>query len=80
MAHIDLVKTVFKLLGFLPTWIMMSVACALVAARGLVHHYSEFGSEKRMPFSPASQHERSHRRGLPETSVETFGLMYCIVS
>ena len=40
----------------------------------------EFGSEKRMPFSPATDRTDPIEAAWPTTSVDTAGRMYCIVS
>jgi hypothetical protein len=79
MFDIDLVKTVFKLLGFLRVDHDVR-RLALVAARGLVHHDPAVRQRKTHALLAAVSRSDPIDAACPTTSVETLGLMYCIVS
>ena len=53
---------------------------ALEAAHRLVDHHARIGQGEALALGAGRQQERAHRTRLPEHSVDTSGLMNCIVS
>src|SRR3990167_8191107 len=79
VLDVDLVQAALQLFGLARVDHDVG-GLTLIAARGWWTMTREFGSEKRMPFSPAVSSRLHIEAAWPMTKVETLGRMYCIVS